>query len=299
MNIRQHALWLFGLAGCLIGWSSVALADDTPCSSCANWNVSQPPFKIYGDTYYVGTHGLSSVFIASSSGHVLIDGALPESAPKIAANIRELGFRIEDVKVILNSHVHFDHAGGLAELQRLSGAKVYASRSSAAVLRSGVAGRDDPQYAIARPIARIKEVSTVKEGDVVRVGSLQLTAHMTPGHTPGGTSWSWQSCESKRCLNMVYADSLSSVSAEEFKYTRSSEYPGGIQDFAKSFATLTAMPCDILITPHPEASGLWKKLERRQHGAPDPFVDVNACRAYVDMAREGLAKRLDSEKASP
>ena len=120
------------------------------CSSCAVWNKPQRPFRIYGNTYYVGTHGLSSVLIASEGGHVLIDGALQESAPLIAANIRALGFRIEDVKLIVTSHAHFDHAGGVAELQRLSGARVAASPWSADALKRAVP-RDDPQFGILRP----------------------------------------------------------------------------------------------------------------------------------------------------
>jgi metallo-beta-lactamase class B len=101
------------------------------CSQCPVWNTPQTPFRVYGNTYYVGPHGLSSILVTSDAGHVLIDGAIPESVPQIVANIRSLGFRIEDVKLILNSHVHFDHAGGIAELQRLSGARVVASKSSA------------------------------------------------------------------------------------------------------------------------------------------------------------------------
>src|SRR6185369_7959505 len=110
------------------------------------WNIPQKPFKIYGNSYYVGTHGLGSVLIASTAGHVLIDGALPESVPEIVAHIKELGFRVEDIKLIVSSHVHFDHAGGISELQRLSGARVAASPWSAAVLKSGTMGRDDPQF---------------------------------------------------------------------------------------------------------------------------------------------------------
>src|SRR5271169_5339295 len=114
------------------------------CANCAAWNKPQKPFRVYGNTYYVGTHGLSSILVTSDAGHVLMDGALPESAPQIVVGIRSLGFRIEDVKLIVNSHVHFDHAGGLAELQRLSGARVVASPWSAEVLRKGGVEIGDP-----------------------------------------------------------------------------------------------------------------------------------------------------------
>jgi len=264
------------------------------------WNAAQKPFNIYGNTHYVGVHGLSAILITSSEGHVLIDGALPESAAPIAAHIRELGFRVEDVKLILNSHVHFDHAGGIAELQRLSGATVAASESSAEVIKTGGVGRDDPQYGTLSPIAAVAaaHVKTVKDGETLHVGPIALTAHLTPGHTRGGTSWTWQSCEKSRCLNIVYADSLTAVSAENFLFTNSREYPHALQDFEKSFATVSALPCDILLTPHPEVSGLWEKIGKRDQGAgPDALVDPAACGHFVDGARERLRKRVADERA--
>ena len=139
----------------------------TPCANCIAWNKPHPAFRIYGDTYYVGTDGLSSVLITSATGHVLIDGALPESASRIVANIRSLGFRVEDVKLILNSHVHFDHAGGIAKLQKLSGARVAASQWTADVMRKGAVPRDDPQFGTIVPIARVARVETFKDGDTL------------------------------------------------------------------------------------------------------------------------------------
>lgn len=295
MNVLARVAWV-AMSYC---WVAPVLAADTDaCSNCAIWNVSQSPFRIYGNTYYVGTHGLSSILITSTNGHVLIDGALPESATKISASIRELGYRIEDVKIILNSHVHSDHAGGIAELQRMSGARVLVSANSAPVLQTGQAGRDDPQYGESRPIQAVKNVAVIKDGEVVRVGELALTAHLTPGHTSGGTSWSWQSCEQTRCVNMVYADSLTAVSADGFLYTNNRAYPNALQDFEKSFATLSAIPCDVLLTPHPEMSGFWKKLEQNQKSsAKNSFIGVDACKSYAAAARAGFAKRVAAEKA--
>src|ERR1017187_1255799 len=134
---------------------------EIPCKSCPEWNMPQEPFRIYGNTWYVGTHGLSSILITSGTGHVLIDAALPESVAQITTHIRSLGFRVEDVKLIVNSHAHFDHAGGIAELQRLSGARVVASPWSAEVLKKGGVGRGDPQSGTIRPIARVPHVSTL------------------------------------------------------------------------------------------------------------------------------------------
>jgi metallo-beta-lactamase class B len=264
----------------------------------AEWSKPQKPFQIYGDTYYVGTQGLSSILIASKEGHVLIDGALPAAAPLIVANIRALGFRIEDVKLILNTHVHFDHAGGIAELQKLSGAVVAASPSSAKVLRSGAVDKDDPQFGSLPPIASIAAVQVVTEGQTQRVGAIAVTPAFTPGHTPGGTSWTWKSCEQENCLNVVYADSLNPISAKGYLYTDPVRNPNGAQQLEKSFAKLAAMPCDILLVPHPELADLFGKLAKlEQKATSKPFVDPNGCKQYVAASREKLAKRIADERA--
>jgi metallo-beta-lactamase class B len=257
--------------------------------------MPQQPFRIYGNAYYVGTHGLGSVLITSQAGHVLIDGALPESVPQIVAHIRSLGFRVEDIKLIVNSHVHFDHAGGIAELQKLSGARVAASKWSAGVMKKGAVPRDDPQFGVIIPIAKIARVETFRDGETLSAGAVTLTAHLTPGHTPGGTSWTWRSCESGRCLNLVYADSLTPVSADSFLFTRSREYPDAVDDFERSFSFLDNTPCDILVTPHPDFSSLWQRLEQRSTN-PDALIDPPACSTLAESSRERLKKRLAEEK---
>jgi metallo-beta-lactamase class B len=291
--LRYIGPFLFAIAIAAAGQSK-----DSSCSQCAEWNKPQAPFRIFGNSYYVGTHNLSSVLITSKAGHVLIDGDLPESAKQIVGNIRSLGFRIEDVKIILNSHVHFDHAGGIAELQRISGARVIASEWSAAVMKHGGVGRDDPQYGVLNPIPPIANVQVLQNAETIRIGDIAMTAHLTPGHTPGGTSWTWTSCEGNICHDMVYADSLSPVSADGFKFSGSREYPHALEDFEKSFAFLEAAPCDILITTHPEASDLWDRLEARQKGtSPDPLIDSGACRQLAENSRERLRERVAEEKA--
>ncbi|HSQ31493.1 MAG TPA: subclass B3 metallo-beta-lactamase [Gemmatimonadaceae bacterium] len=269
---------------------------DKPCASCAEWNVPQRPFRLYGNTYFIGTHGLSAILIVSRDGHVLIDGGLPESAARIIADIRALGFRIEDVKLIVNSHAHFDHAGGIAELQRASGATVAASPWSARVLSSGTTGREDPQYGIVSSFPPAHDVEVIADGDTLRVGAIVMTAHFTPGHTPGGTSWSWRSCDGKRCLDFVYADSQTPVSADDFYFTRSTTYPSAIADFERGFATLERLRCDVLVTPHPDASSLWERVAARDSGRSEPALeDPSACKRYAANAREQLARRIAKE----
>lgn len=268
----------------------------TACASCAAWNAPQQPYRVYGNTYYVGTKELSAILIASDQGLILIDGDLPQSAPQIADHIRTLGFRLKDIRLILNSHTHFDHAGGIAKLQSLSGARVGASPWSAEVLRTGGTGRDDPQYEFAPGIAPVSRVETVGDGQSLQIGSLAITAHFTPGHTPGGTSWTWQSCEKSRCLQVVYADSLTPVSADKYRFR---DHPALLAGFEKSFALLDSLPCDILLTPHPEFSNMAQRLKAHDAGQADAFVDPNACRAYAASARKALAKRLKQEESKP
>jgi metallo-beta-lactamase class B len=275
--------------------SMVGQNRPSSCGSCPLWNLPREPFKIYGNTYFVGTRGLSSILITSPSGHVLIDGALPESPPRIVASVRSLGFRLEDVKLIVCSHAHFDHAGGIAELQKLSGARVAASQWTADVLDKGTVPRDDPQFGALIPIARVAHVQSIKEGETLSVGAIRITAHLTPGHTPGGTSWTWRSCENDHCLNLVYADSLTPISADGFLFSRRKEYSHGVGDFEQSYSFLNTTACDILVTPHPNISSLQKRSEPQ---TPDARTRVGgtACQALAETSREQLRKRLATER---
>jgi metallo-beta-lactamase class B len=277
---------------------SPAAPAPAACAQCAALNASQTPFRLFGNSYYVGPHGVGSVLITSDKGHVLIDGALPESAPKIAASIRSLGFRVEDVKLILNSHVHFDHAGGIAELQKMSGAKVMASERAAPSLTSGRAAPEDPQFQTLGPIPPISNVGVFKEGETLHVGPIAVTAHLTPGHTPGGTTWTWDSCEKERCLHMVYADSLSTAASPGFKFSNNATNPNILKDFDASFAKVSALPCDVLVSAHPQVSNLWERLEKRDVAHdPNGLIDSLACEKYAAKLREGMAKRVSEERA--
>jgi metallo-beta-lactamase class B len=275
------------------------LQPDRPidCPSCEEWNRGQKPFRVFGNTYYVGVAGLSSILIASGDDLILIDGGLPQSAPRIDENVRALGFKTDRIGLILNSHAHFDHAGGIAALQRASGAEVAASAAGAKALERGEPLEEDPQYGLPREskaFPPVKPVRAIADGVTLRVGALAVTAHLTPGHTPGSTTWTWRSCEGERCLDIVYADSLTAVSAPGFEFTARA---GLVELFRASIATIRGLPCDVLLSVHPDFSGLKEKLLRRREGtAPDPFIDAGACRAYADAGAAGLAKRIAEEK---
>jgi len=288
--------WILCVAGLLSSVDAHAAAID--CENCAAWNQQQAPFQIFGNTYYVGVRGLSAVLITSRDGHVLIDGALPQSAPLIAEHVQQLGFKIEDVKLILNSHVHYDHAGGIAELQQITGAKVIASDIAAKVLRTGKVERNDPQFAILKAYPPVADVEVLGARKSVNVGKLHLNVIHTPGHTPGGTSWSWQSCEGKRCLNMVYGDSLNAISDDSFKYSGDQRYPNAASDMESSIAALAAARCDILIAAHPDLTGLWSIIDEHGKGVRAKLIDSSSCKRYATAGKERLDKRLADEKLS-
>ncbi len=261
-----------------------------------SWTQPRDAVRLFGNTYYVGTRGLTAVLIASADGHVLIDGSMPESAGLILANVRKLGFSPTDIKYILNSHAHLDHSGGIAEIQKASGAIVLSSPAGAAALRRGRGGPDDPQYSSIEPFPAVANVRELSEGQSINVAETSLTVHYTPGHTPGGTSWSWRSCEESRCLSFVYADSLNAVSADDFRYSGDARYPAAAKDLSASIEKIAAMPCDVIVSAHPEGSDLFEKIARREAGTADALIDPNGCRRYAEAAKKRLAERLERER---
>jgi metallo-beta-lactamase class B len=258
------------------------------------WSQPQQPFRIYGNSWYVGTQGLSAILITSPQGHVLIDGTLEGNAAQIEANIRTLGFRLRDVKLILNSHAHSDHAGAIARLAHDSGATVAASAAGAKELRSGGHDPDDPQYGMAPRYPAVAPVKVVADGAAVQVGSIAVTAHYTPGHTPGSTSWTWLSCEKPRGVTLAYVDRLTALGHDGFRY---SDDPARVARFRRSFATVASLPCDILITPHPDASGFMQKVAARDREySSAALIDTSACRNYAAAARPRFEARLAKEQ---
>ena len=274
------------IAGLSIGAAAAAAPDH------AAMNQPHQPFQIYGNTYYVGTTGLASVLITSDYGHVLVDTGLPESAPLIAGNIEQLGFELDDVKAIVFSHAHVDHAGGAAELQRLTGAQIYALRPAEAVLRTGKLPKDDPQAAARSPsIPTVERIWVATDGQLLGVGGIRVRVHATPGHTPGSATWTWDACEGSSCLNFVYADTLTPVSAGRYKFK---DHPDLLAGFEQSFNLLESMPCQLLLTPHPDAATLARL--QQANGDAEALTDENACRNFAQQRRVALQARLAEER---
>ena len=262
------------------GWAAA-------CKGTDDWNVPAPPVRIHGNTYLVGTCGISSILVTGSAGHVLIDGGTEAGADLIGANIRKLGFRVEDVRFILHSHEHFDHVGGVSRLQRLSGATLVASAPAAKVFETGAAGPGDPQAGMHKPFPAATVGRVVRDGEEVRLGDLMLKAIATPGHTPGALSWRWVSCDGGVCRTIVYADSLTPVSRDDYRF---SDHPDDVAAYRASIAKVAASPCEILLTPHPSASAMPERL-----GAGKPLLDADGCKAYAAKLTKALDERLAKE----
>ncbi len=258
------------------------------CSDSTDYNQAAPPVRIFGNTYLVGTCGISSILITDPAGDILIDGGTEQDADLIADNIRKLGFQPTDVRIILESHEHYDHVGGVAKLQRLTGAQVVASPAAAPVLNSGIAGKDDPQYGINPGFPAVHVDRIVEDGEEVRIGNTIVIAATTPGHTPGALTWHWGSCDGGVCRQIVYADSLTAVSSKTYRF---SDHPAYLAAFRASIAKVAALPCDILLTPHPSASDMSNRLLRAQVYNPD------ACKDYAVTRTKDLDDRLAKEKA--
>lgn len=288
------------LAGCATIQAAAPLADATPsqrawAAACENndgWDKPGPPFRVYGSTYYVGTCGITALLVASPEGHALIDSGTDKGTTIVLANIRALGFDPEDVRVILMSHEHFDHVGGMARLQAATGAKVVATPAAAAVLRSGKPGADDPQFASGHPAfpAVTGVIETLLDGRPRRLGNFEFRPIFTPGHTPGAMSWAWRACEGRACKTIVYVDSLNPISAEGFRF---SDRPSLVAAFRKGIAEIAGTDCDIVIAPHPGAVQLRDRLLGER-----PLIDREGCRSYAATATERLDKRLAVETAS-
>ena len=240
------------------------------------------PFRIAGNFYYVGANDVAAFLITGPEGHVVLDGGYPTTAPMIMASIAKLGFDIKDVKVLLNSEPHPDHAGGLSVLQQASGAELWASEASADAI---AAGGDDPDVIlplralfwiglVGYPAARVDH--RFKDGDTIRVGPIALTAHVTGGHTRGCTSWSFAVRDGDRALNVVSACSLVAL--------QGTRYPEQAADFERSFRVLRSIPADIWVTSHARLWGRYRKFvaSATAKNPVDPFIDPEGYRAYID-----------------
>ncbi len=254
-----------------------------------HWNEPFAPFTVVGNIHYVGTEGVSAFLITTPKGHILIDGILAQSVPQILANIHALGFDVHDVKYLLNSHAHIDHAGGLAGLQRASGAKMIASAADRPTLEAG-AITFGPTKDIPFPPIRVDRV--IGDGDTVSLGGITLTAHLTPGHTQGCTSWSMAVKGADGASHTALFHCSTTVAGQSLV---PESWPGMIAAFRATFAKLRAIKADVFLASHGNFFDLKEKRTRQLAGDANAFVDSDALqRVNAEMERafeEELARQ--------
>jgi metallo-beta-lactamase class B len=297
MCAKLSAALALGLAACApiapVNTMSNPQDSTTLASKCEGregWSDAAPPTHIFANVYMVGTCGILSLLVTSPKGHILIDGATAEAAPLIADNIRKLGFKPADVKYLVNSHEHLDHVGGLSVLKGITGARMLARAEARKSLETGISDPTDPQLAILPPFAGIKVDQIVRDGETITLGSIGMTVIATPGHAPGGTSWTWKSCEGAICYQFVFADSLGAVSADAYRFTDHPAYVAVLRATMNRVSKLK--PCDILIAPHPAQSRFFERLSGK-----GPLADPAGCTNYAKAAMERLDARLAKEAA--
>lgn len=268
------------------------------------WNAPTEPFKVIDNVYYVGTAGLSSFLITSPGGHVLIDTGLPEATPLIKANIDKLGFKLSDIKYLLNTHAHLDHTGGLAELKKETGAQMVASAADKPLLEGGYYPGQQDNAALKFPPVKVDRV--VGQGDKITIPDtvgkgrakrdLTLVAHMTPGHSPGCTTWTTVAREKKWNHTVVFF--CSATVALNRLVGANATYPGIVEDYKKTFATASGIIADVFLAPHPEMFKMEEKRPLIGKYEVNPFIKASEFHTFLRAAEKAFEEGLAKQKAA-
>lgn len=257
------------------------------------WNQPVKPFRIIGNVYYVGATEVSSFLITTSKGHILLDSGFSETVPVIADGIKQLGFKIEDVKILINSHAHYDHAAGLAQLKRLTGAQLLLSEADATLAANG--GKADFRWGDTLTYEPVKADRILHDKDRVDLGGVRMVARLTPGHTKGCTTWLMKVNEGGKSYDIVF---VGSTTAPGYTLVNNTKYPSIISDFEYSFRLLRSFPCDIFLGPHGSFFNLKDKAERVARSAqPNPFIDSNSYRDFLDRTEKDFHEMLSKQRA--
>jgi metallo-beta-lactamase class B len=272
-----------------------ASAQQAPAANRSNWNTPTEPFRIIDNLYYVGTEGLASYLITGPQGNILIDGALPDSVPVIESNIAKLGFKLSDIKILLNSHAHFDHSGGLAQLKKNTGAQLYAMEGDVSALEGGFYLGSESNKAMGAPPVKVDK--PLKDGETVTLGPIKLKANLTPGHTRGCTSWGMTAKEGGKDYEVLV---FCSATVAANRITPPLQYEGIVEDYRKTFAKAKAMKVDVPLAPHPEFFGMLQKRDKAKAGpkASNPFIAPLEFKPFIEKAEADFEKTLKERTAA-
>jgi len=258
--------------------------------------MNQPvePFKIIGNIYYVGASDVTSYLITTPQGHILIDGGFEETVPQIKANVAKLGFKMEDIKILLINHAHYDHCGGLAEIKKLTKAKLYASPPDASVLEDG--GMSDFRFGGDKPLfTPVKVDEILKDGQEIKLGGTTLKTYFTFGHTKGATSWTMDATENGKTYKVAF---VSSVTTLDYSFVNNQKYPQIAEDFTKTFQTLKTIKADVFLSSHGGFFDLTEKAKQLRGGSKtNPFIDPQGYQRFVARMSKAFEDKLKAEKA--
>ena len=257
------------------------------------WTAPFEPFQLIGNIYYVGTEGIAVYIIKTSQGLILMDTAMPQSTGMIKDHITKLGFKVADIKIILNSHAHLDHTGGFAEIKKETGAQLIAGERDKPLLEGGYYPGDEKNVDLA--FTPVKVDRTVKEGDKVTLGDTTLTAHATPGHSPGCTSWEMTVKDGDQSREVLF---FCSGTVALNRLVGQPTYPGIVDDYRATYAKVKAMKIDVLLGPHPEVYGMQAKRAQMKDGAPNPFVKPDELATYATGLSQEFDKQLAKQTAA-
>lgn len=285
--LRFKSLLLIAL---LLLSHTVAITQEDDATRRA-WNRPVKPFRMVGNIYYVGVAGVASFLITTPQGHILLDSGFAETVPLIKDSVKQLGFKFEDIKILINSHAHFDHAGGLAELKRLTGAKLMISEADAELISKGGAGDffwgDKPTFEPA------KVDRTLRDKDEVKLGDVTMVARITPGHTKGNTTWTMKVREGGKELDVVF---VGSTTVPGYKLVNNAQYPNIADDYAYTFALLKTLKCDVFLAPHGSVFNMNEKRLRQEKGEKtNPFIDLQGYREFIERTEKAYHKQLEEE----
>jgi metallo-beta-lactamase class B len=286
----MKAKWLW--APMMLATATLAIAPGALAQN--NWNTPTEPFHVIDNVYYVGTEGLSAFLFTTPEGHILLDGATPQGAPLIETNIAKLGFKVSDVKILLNSHAHFDHSGGLAQLKKDSGAKLHAMEGDVSALEGGFYLGSEDVHAMDAPPVKVDHV--LKDGDTVSLGGFTLTAHLTPGHSRGCTSWGATVKDGGKAYEALV---FCSATVAANRITAPLQYDGIVADYRSTFAKTKAMKVDIPLAPHPEFFGLLEKSRaaKADPKAPNPFIAPDVFAPFIARLETAFETTLKDRTA--
>ncbi|HEX6895119.1 MAG TPA: subclass B3 metallo-beta-lactamase [Bryobacteraceae bacterium] len=287
----RRLLAALSLAVALILTSANLSAQNAP-----DWTEPYPPYRVIGNIYYVGSRGLASYLITTPEGSILINSSLEASVPLIRASIEKLGFKFSDVKVLLISHAHIDHCAGSFLLRELTGAKYMVMQQDVQSIEDG--GKSDFNYGrIPNMLFKPVKVDRVlHDGEEVKLGGVVLTAHLTPGHTKGCTTWTMKVRDGGKTYDVVIVGSPNVNPG--FKLVNNPQYPQIASDYETMFRVLKSLPCDVFLGAHGNYYGMEAKYAKMDKGGPNPFIDPQGYRTYVDETEKRFRAELAKQQAA-